>query len=106
MTTEELTKKVFDLDERVARHTEQIKTCFNQITDIKTMTECVHRLATSVETLALEQKSTKEKLDGLSEDVEEIKNKPAKRWEGLVEKAVAALVGGLIVYALSKIGLT
>ena len=53
MTTEELTKKVFDLDERVARHTEQIKTCFNQITDIKTMTECVHRLATSVETLAL-----------------------------------------------------
>lgn len=95
-----------DLEERAARHSEQIKTCFNQITDIKTMTECVHRLATSVETLALEQKSTKEKLDNLSDDVEEIKNKPARRWEEIVGKAIAALVGGLIVFALSKIGIS
>lgn len=106
MTTEELTTRVVDLEERVARHSEQIKTCFNQITDIKTMTECVHRLATSVETLALEQKSTKEKLDNLSDDVEEIKNKPARRWEEIVGKAIAALVGGLIGFALSKIGIS
>lgn len=105
MTTEELTKKVFDLDERVARHTEQIKTCFNQITDIKTMTECVHRLATSVETLALEQKSTKEKLDGLSEDVEEIKNKPAKRWDSIVTVIITAIATAIVTYFLTKIGI-
>lgn len=105
MTTEELTKKVFDLDERVARHTEQIKTCFNQITDIKTMTECVHRLATSVETLALEQKSTKEKLDGLSEDVEEIKNKPVKRWDSIVTVIITAIATAIVTYFLTKIGI-
>lgn len=105
MTTEELTKKVFDLDERVARHTEQIKTCFNQITDIKTMTECVHRLATSVETLALEQKSTKEKLDNLSEDVEEIKNKPAKRLDSITSVIITAISTAIVTYFLTKIGI-
>ena len=96
---------MFDLDERVARHTEQIKTCFNQITDIKTMTECVHRLATSVETLALEQKSTKEKLDNLSEDVEEIKNKPAKRWDSIVTVIITAIATAIVTYFLTKIGI-
>lgn len=105
MTTEELTKKVFDLDERVARHTEQIKTCFNQITDIKTMTECVHRLATSVETLALEQKSTKEKLDNLSSDVEEIKNKPVKRWDSIVTVIITAIATAIVTYFLTQIGI-
>ena len=69
------------------------------------MTECVHRLATSVETLALEQKSTKEKLDNLSEDVEEIKNKPAKRWDSIVTVIITAIATAIVTYFLTKIGI-
>ena len=35
MTNEELTSRYMELDERVTRHTEQIKTAFNQITELK-----------------------------------------------------------------------
>ena len=45
MTTEELTKKYLEADERITRHTEQIKTCFNQIAETRDMAESVHKLA-------------------------------------------------------------
>lgn len=62
MTNEELTQKVVELDERATRHTEQLKTVFNQIAEVKGMAESVYKLATTVEVLALEQKNTSEKI--------------------------------------------
>lgn len=49
MTNEELTERYVLLDERVTRHTEQLKTCFTQINEFKTLVETVHKLATTVE---------------------------------------------------------
>lgn len=104
MTNEELTKKVFDLDERVARHAEQIKTCFSKIGDLAIMTENIQRLAVSVELLAHEQKDLGRKVDGLSEDLEEIKGKPAKRWDSVVMTGITVIITALITYALAKAG--
>ena len=104
MTNEELTKKVFDLDERVARHAEQIKTCFNRIGDLGLMTDNIQKLAVSVELMAHEQKDLGRKVDGLSEDLEEIKEKPGKRWDSVVATAITVIVTALITYALTKAG--
>lgn len=105
MTNEELTAKTIELDERVTRHTEQIKTCFNQITETRNLADSVHKLATSVELLTREQRATNEKVDGLSADVEEIKEKPAKRWDTVVTVVITALVSAAITYVLTRIGL-
>lgn len=105
MTTEELTGKVFELDERVTRHTEQIKTCFSQIGEIRDLTASVHKLATSVEVIGIEQKNANCKLDRLAIDVEDIKEKPARRWDTVVSVAVTVVVTALVTYALTRIGL-
>lgn len=105
MTNEELTKKVIDLDERVTRHTEQIKTCFNQIEEAKSMAESVHKLATTVEILALEQKATNKKMDKLTQEVEEIKEKPAKRWDNVSSVIITAIATAFITYILTQLGL-
>ena len=105
MTNEELTQKVVELDERATRHTEQIKTVFNQLTEVKGMTESVHKLATTVEVLALEQKNTGEKIDKLTGEVDEIKEKPGKKWESVVTVAITAIVTGVVTFLLTRMGL-
>ena len=75
MTNEELTSRYMELDERVTRHTEQIKTAFNQITELKALAESVKDLALSVQLMAHEQKDIGKKVDGLATDLEEIKEK-------------------------------
>jgi len=106
MNTEDLTNKVFDLDERVTRHTEQIKTCFNQIDETRSMAESVHKLATTVEILALELKSTNKKMDKLTQEVEEIKEKPAKRWDNVVGVFITAVATAIITFLLTRLGLS
>lgn len=105
MNSEELTQKYVALDERVTRHAEQIKTMFNQIGEAKAIAESVHKLATNVELLAHEQKSTSNKVDALSGDIEEIKGRPARRWENAVSTAIKIIVTAIITYALTRAGL-
>lgn len=101
LTTEELTKKVIELDERTIRHGEQINNCANQIENLQSLTSSVYKLATSVEVLTNAQKSTEVKVDSLHKDVEAIKEKPAKNWESMVrlifEIILAAIVGWVLV---------
>lgn len=106
MTNEELTQKVVELDERSTRHTEQIKTVFNQLAEVKGMTESVHKLATTVEVLALEQKNTGEKIDKLTGEVDEIKEKPGKKWELVVTVAITAIVTGVVTFLLTRMGMS
>lgn len=105
MTTEELTTRVVDLEERAARHTEQIKTAFKQIDEARSMAESVHKLATTVEILAIEQKSTNDKVDKLADDVEEIKEKPARRWDSAATVVITAIISAVITYILTQVGL-
>lgn len=41
----------------------------------------------------------------LLNEIKELKDKPGKRWESVVEKAILVLIGALVSFALSKIGL-
>lgn len=47
-----------------------------------------------------------EKLDQLSGDVNELKTKPAKRWESILEKVIGLFAAGLVGYVLAQIGLS
>lgn len=105
MTNEELTNRLFEVDEVVASHTEKIHTLFTQISDLRKVTESIYELTTSVKTLAIEQHTTQSKLDDLVGDVSELKSRPAKRWDGVVKVAMTAVITALITYLLSRIGL-
>lgn len=105
MDTEELTRQVIALDEVTARHTEQIKTCFSQIADVKSMAESMNKLATRLELLVHEAKDTNKKVDKLTNDVEEIKEKPAKHWDNLITLIITAIVTAVMTYFLTKLGM-
>ena len=80
---------------------EQIKTLFRQQADIKELTETVHRLATVLETQGMSLKSTEEKVSEVKQDVDEIKSKPAKRWDAVI----AAVISGIVMFLLGHFGM-
>ena len=49
--------------------------------------------------------SIEEKLDELAVNVKALADKPAKRWDGIVDKAVWAVLAAIIAFLLAKIGL-
>ncbi len=105
MTNEQLTAKVLELDERSIRHTEQLKSAFIRIDELHALTDSVHRMATAMEVLMSAQKSTEKKVDTLSRDMEEIKQKPARRWEDSVRTVIEIVLAAVVGYVLLKMGL-
>lgn len=89
----------------LATQREQIKTLFTRVDEQKTLTESVHKLALSLERLTSAQKSTADKVDDLTSDVDELKNKPAKRWDSAATVAITAIITAVITFIFTKIGL-
>lgn len=87
--------------ENQARMEEQIKTLFRQQADIKELTETVHRLATALEKQGVALQATEKKVDGVKSDVDEIKSKPAKRWDAVI----AAVISGIVMFLLGHFGM-
>lgn len=65
----------------------------------------LHQLATSVAVMAEQLKTMNTSVSVLTDEVEEMKDKPGKRWESLVDKIIWAVAAALIGFALAKIGL-
>lgn len=93
------------LAEKQVRMEEQIKTLFKQQAEIKSLTETVHKLATSVELMAQTQKDTTKKVDDLTSDVESIKEKPGKRWDNASTVVITAIITAVVTFILTKLGL-
>ena len=93
--------KITEFTAQLARLEEQVKAAFKRIDEQKQLTESVHKLALSIERLTSAQQTMDGKLSSLSADVEELKEKPRRRWDAIVAAAISAIVG-LLVGRLAK----
>lgn len=67
--------------------------------------EVLQQLATSVAVMAEQIKTMTTSVNTLNVKVDKLEEKPAKRWDGLVDKIIWAVVAAFIGYALANIGL-
>ena len=84
-----------------AEHTRQnkrITSLEEKVADIGELTTSVASLAKSVEQMAKSQEKQGQRLEALEQ-------KPAKRWDAIVEKVILVVVTALVTYALSQLGL-
>lgn len=98
-------RELSEVKARQAAAEEQHKTIFQRLAAQDKLLESVHRLATSISTLTNKQEDMAEKLGNLCDDMDELKAKPAKRWESVVEKAITVLIGAVVGFLLTKAGL-
>ncbi|MBQ7144712.1 MAG: hypothetical protein IJR65_06095 [Oscillospiraceae bacterium] len=106
MTTDEMAVKLAETEARSKSNTHRLDALEGQI-------DAVNRLATAVEVMATEQKHQTETIKEIKADVtsldgkvEAIEQKPARKWEGLAEKVLWALVAAAITFILSRIGMS
>ena len=86
MTQEEIAVKLAEVDARSKSNT-------HRIDELKEATKALNSLAVSVEKIAVQQENLAKSYNGLTKDVEEIKSKPAKRWDAAVLALITALIG-------------
>ena len=98
MDNENLALKLQETTDRSLRNEGRIK-------KLESENAALHKLATSVAVLAEQMKTMTKSVTTLASEVEEIKEKPGKRWDGLVDKIIWAVAAALIGFVLARIGL-
>ena len=76
----------------LARQEEQIKELARRMDNLEKLTESVNTLAKSVERLTVQQAQTDTQITTLTGEVNEIKEKPGKRWDLVITAAITAIV--------------
>ena len=85
------------MDAEHSRQNKRISDLEEKVEDIGELTASVASLAKSVEQMAKAQEKQGQRLDALEQ-------KPAKRWENLVEKVIWSVAAAALTYALTQIG--
>lgn len=96
MTTEELAIKLTEVDSRSKSNTHRINELSGEI-------EAVNRLARAVEVMATKQDTMSDTLTRLDGRVETLEAKPAKCWDGIVDKLIWLAVSGAVGFLAAQI---
>lgn len=76
-----------------------------RINDLEKRQDNLEELTVAVNGLAIREENVENTVKEIKDDVKTLTGKPAKRWDGVVDKAISALVGGVATYILIKLGL-
>ena len=98
MDNEQIALKLQETTDRSLRNEGRIK-------KLEEENNVLHQLATSVAVMAEQMKTLNKSVTTLTGEVEEMKEKPAKRWDSVVDKIVWGVVGAVLAYFLAQIGL-
>lgn len=92
-------------ERRLTEVEERSKANSHRLDKLEESTEAINRLATSMEVMAERQEQVVETVGKLDTKVTALEEKPAKRWDSLVDKIVWAIAAALIGFVLAQLGL-
>ena len=98
MDNEQLALKLQETTDRSLRNEGRIKKLESENT-------VLHNLATSVAVMAEQLKTMNTSVSTLTSEVEELKEKPGKRWDMVVDKIILAIVSAIVGAALVSFGI-
>lgn len=67
--------------------------------------QVLQKLATSVAVMAEQIKTMNTSVVSLTTKVDKLEEKPAKRWDGLIDKIIWAVAAAVIAFLLGRVGL-
>lgn len=94
-----------EYEHRLTEVEDRAKSNTKRLDRLEKTTEAIGKLATSMEVMAAKQEEVAKNVGKLTNKVDEIENKPRKRWDAIVEKVLLTIVGAILLYILAKIGL-
>lgn len=100
------------MESRLTALEQRCKSNGHRLEQVEKQQEAIHSLAASLQVMAAEQKHQTQAINTVREDVsrldgkvDALEMKPAKRWDGLVEKLVWSVAGAILAWLLARMGL-
>lgn len=94
-----------EIERRLTKVEDREKSNSHRLDEVEKRQEDITELVQSVATIAQKQNDMDSDVREIKTDVKALMAKPAKRWDTVVEKALLALVGALVAFALARFGL-
>ena len=98
MDNEQLAVKLQETTDRSLRNEGRIK-------KLEGEHETLQQLATAVAVMAEQLKTMNTNVNNLTNKVDKLEEKPAKRWDSIVDKVIWAVLAAVIAFVLGRIGL-
>jgi len=93
-------------EKRLTEVESRSKSNMKRIDDMEKRQDNLDDLVSTVRVLADREKRVEDDVSEIKDDVKEMKSKPAKRWEGIVDKIIMTIVGIVVGFIAAKIGLS
>lgn len=98
MDTEEIAFKIATLEQFEQETQHRIKR-------IEERQDNLEELTRAFSVMQNEQEHIKEDVGEIKEDVKQLVSKPAKRWDGMIDKAITVIVGAFLGFILCSVGM-
>ena len=94
-----------DVKIKVAELEQQIHSAQQRLEGLERGQEVLNRLATAVEVLATKQDNLDQSLGRLNKKLDALEQRPARRWDSLLDKIMLLLAGAFVSFLLAQGGL-
>ena len=95
----------FEHERRLTETEARSKSNTKRIDEMEEKQRDIADLVSSVKVLADREVRVESDVKEIKDDVKELKGKPGKLWEGVIDKIIFTIVGGVVGYVLIKLGL-
>lgn len=94
-----------DIVQKITEIEARSKSNKKRIDAVEKKQDNLEELVGTVKVLADREKRVEDDVSEIKSDVKSIRAKPGKRWESIIDKALLAIVTGLVAYVMYKLGL-
>lgn len=98
-------EKAIDIEHRLTEVEERAKSNCHRLDEVEKRQDNLDKLVSTVEVLATREERMESDVVEIKADVKTLTAKPGKRWDGIVDKVVWAVLAAVIAFILGKIGL-
>lgn len=92
-------------EQRLTTVEERSKSNSHRIETVEKRQDNFDKLVESVATIAVRQGVVEDNVEEIKGDVKSLAEKPAKRWDSIVDKIVWAILASVITFLLARLGL-
>ena len=94
-----------EYEHRLTEVEERAKSNSHRLDDVEKRQDNLDDLVSTVKVLAVREENVETDVKEIKSDVKSLTNKPAKRWDSMVEKVIWAVVAAVVGFMLAQIGL-
>ena len=92
-------------EHRLTEVEERAKANSHRLDEVEKRQDDLDELVSTVKVLAVREENVETDVKEIKSDVKSLTNKPAQRWDRMVEKVIWAVVAAVVGFMLAQIGL-